>query len=86
MLYPLLAAVAIAFFVALRLTGSFLKWSERGMIASLASWALFTVLMFLLRGPADGGLAAAMTLFLAWRHRKNFQNLISTFERSEAPG
>jgi len=86
MLYPWLAAVAIAFFVALRLTGSFLKWSERGMIASLASWALFTVLMFLLRGPADGGLAAAMTLFLAWRHRKNFQNLISTFERSEAPG
>src|SRR5438552_1338915 len=77
---------SIPFVVALRLTGSFLKWSERGMIASLASWALFTVLMFLLRGPADGGLAAAMTLFLAWRHRTNFQNLISTFERSEAPG
>ncbi len=86
MLYPWLAAVAIALFVVLRLTGSYLKWSERGMIASLSSWALFTVLMFLLRGPTDGGLAAAMTLFLAWRHRKNFQNLMSAAERSEAPG
>jgi acyl phosphate:glycerol-3-phosphate acyltransferase len=83
-LYPWLAAVAMAFFMAARLAGSYLKWSERGMIASLASWVLFTVMMFLLRGPTDGGLAAGMTLLLAWRHRKNFQNLISAFERREA--
>ncbi|PYV18478.1 MAG: hypothetical protein DMG21_04745 [Acidobacteria bacterium] len=85
-LYPGLAAIAIAFYFVARLAGSFLKWNERGMIASLSSWALFTVILFILRGPAEGGLAAGMTLFLAWRHRKNFQNLISSFERNEVPG
>jgi acyl phosphate:glycerol-3-phosphate acyltransferase len=84
MLYPLFAAVAIAVFVVVRLAGSYLKWSERGMVASLASWVLFTILMFVLRGPTEGGLAAAMTLFLAWRHRKNFQNLNSALKRREA--
>ncbi len=76
-LYPWLAVVAMAFFLLVRLTGSFFKWSERGMIASLSSWVLFTVSIFFLRGPVDGGLAACMTMFLAWRHRKNFQNLLN---------
>jgi acyl phosphate:glycerol-3-phosphate acyltransferase len=75
-LYPWLAVVAMAFFLLVRLAGSFFKWSEGGMIASLSSWVLFTVFIFFLHGPVDGGLAAGMTLFLAWRHRKNFQNLM----------
>jgi acyl phosphate:glycerol-3-phosphate acyltransferase len=77
MLYPLLALISMAFFLAIRLTGSHFKWGERGMIASISSWALFTLCMFFLHGPAEGGLAAGMTLFLAWRHRENFQNLMS---------
>jgi acyl phosphate:glycerol-3-phosphate acyltransferase len=75
-LYPVLAAVAMAFFLLVRLAGSFWKWGERGMIASISSWVLCTIFMFFRRGPAEGGLAACMTLFLAWRHRKNFQNLM----------
>jgi acyl phosphate:glycerol-3-phosphate acyltransferase len=79
MLYPLLALISMAFFLAVRLTGSHFKWGERGMLASISSWVLFTILMLLFRTPGEAAFAACMTLFLAWRHRKNFQNLMGSF-------
>ncbi len=76
-LYPAWAAAALALFVVVRLAGSRLRWREAGMIASLASWVFFTLLLFARVGPPEASLAAAMTVFLAWRHRKNFQNLLA---------
>lgn len=76
-LYPAWAAASLALFVVARLAGSRLKWKEAGMIASLASWVFFTLLLFARAGPPEASLAAAMTVFLAWRHKKNFQHLLA---------
>lgn len=85
-LYPSWAVIATAFFLLVRLTGSRLKWAESGMLASLTSWAVFTGLMFLFKSPVEGALAGGMTLFLAWRHRKNFQNLMNALGHEQAQG
>ncbi|MBI3697800.1 MAG: hypothetical protein HY238_23585, partial [Acidobacteria bacterium] len=42
----------------------------------MAAWVSFTLLMLVFVGRQDALLAGVMTLFLAWRHRKNFQNLL----------
>ena len=77
-LYPAWAALALAFFAITRIVGSKLKWREAGMTASMGTWVLFTILMWIFQGAAGGICATAMTLFLAWRHKKNFQNLLAT--------
>ena len=75
-LYPGWAAVALGFFVVIRLAGSRLKWKEAGMIASIATWVIFAALMLGFAGRQDAAAATLMTLFLVWRHRKNFRNLL----------
>ncbi len=77
MLYPRWAAVALTLFAVVRLTGSRLKWKEAGAIASLSAWVGFTLLALVFIGPQDGVIASLMTLLLAWRHKKNFQNLLT---------
>lgn len=74
-LYPTWAAIALAFFAIVRITASRLKWSEAGMIASTSTWAFFVVVMLTFAGRQDAMYAGLMTLFLAWRHKRNFQNL-----------
>jgi acyl phosphate:glycerol-3-phosphate acyltransferase len=74
-LYPLWAAVALVCFASIRLVGSKLKWREAGAMASLSTWVIFTLLALSFAGPLDALCAAMMTLFLAWRHKKNIQNL-----------
>ena len=76
-LFPAWAAPALVFFAALRLLGSRLKWREAGMIASIATWLFFTLLMALMVGGPDVRNAALMTLFLAWRHQRNFRKLFA---------
>ena len=76
-LFPAWAAPALVFFAALRLLGSRLKWREAGMISSIATWLFFTLLMALMIGGPDVWNAALMTLFLAWRHQRNFRNLFA---------
>ena len=76
-LFPLWAVVGLAFFVAMRLTGSKLKWPEAGAMASMSTWVVFAILMFAFVSPQDAVYAALLTLFLGWRHRKNFQNLLA---------
>lgn len=76
-LYPAWAAVALVLFTIVRITGSRLKWKEAGMIGSLFAWAAFTLLMLAFVGQQDATISALMTLFLAWRHKKNFQNLLA---------
>ncbi len=77
MLYPRWAALALGLFTVVRLAGSRLKWKEAGAIASLAAWIGFTLLALAFIGPQDGAISLLMTMFLAWRHKKNFQNLLA---------
>jgi len=76
-LYPLWAAIAIAYFAAMRVTGSKLKWPEAGAMASMSTWVVFTILMLAFVSSANAVYAALLTLFLGWRHKKNFQNLLA---------
>ena len=75
-LYPLWASVGLAFFVVMRVTGSKLKWPEAGATASMSTWVLFTLLMLGFVSPSDAVYAALLTLFLGWRHKKNFRKLL----------
>ena len=74
-LYPLWAAIALVCFALIRLAGSRLRWREAGATASLSTWVIFTLLALGSGGGLDALCAALMTLFLAWRHKKNIQNL-----------
>jgi glycerol-3-phosphate acyltransferase PlsY len=74
-LYPIWALVSLVVFVTLRLTGSKLKWKEAGAIASISSWVFFAVLILIVATGREAIYAGLMTLLLAWRHKKNFQNL-----------
>ena len=76
-LYPLWAAIALSVFVIVRVTGSLLKWKEAGTIGSLTAWVIFTLVMLAVAGPRHATMSLVMTLFLAWRNRKNFQNLLA---------
>jgi len=79
-LYPNLAMVALVVFVIIRVTGSKLKWREAGAIASIGTWMIFSVVIFIWIGKWDGIYAGLMTLLLIWRHKKNVQNLFSARE------
>ena len=70
------ALVALAYFAVARVVFGKLRWREAGAIASLTTWVVFTFLMIGFVGNLDAACAAGMTLFLAWRHKKNFQNLL----------
>ncbi len=76
-LYPLWAGIALAFFVVARVTGSRLKWPEAGAMASMSTWVVFAILMLAFVSPQDALYAALLTLFLGWRHKRNFRNLLS---------
>lgn len=75
-LYPGWAAVALAAFALIRVMGSRLKWREAGAIGSLLTWVIFAVLVLAFSGPQHAANAALMILFLSWRHRQNFRNLL----------
>lgn len=77
-LYPIWGAVALAYFTAARIAAGKLKWREAGMIASLTTWLLFVLLMLMFVGREHAIFAAIMALFLAWRHKKNFLNLVNS--------
>lgn len=76
-LYPLWAIITLCYFAIVRVTLGRLKWPEAGMIASLSTWLLFVLLMLMFVGRLDATGAGLMTLFLAWRHKKNFRNLFA---------
>ncbi len=76
-LYPLWAAVAMAYFVVMRVAGSKKKWPEAGAMASMSTWVVFAILMLAFVSPQDALYAALLTLFLGWRHKKNFKNLLT---------
>jgi glycerol-3-phosphate acyltransferase PlsY len=77
-IFPRWAALALLFFVLVRLMGSRRKWREAGMIASISTWVFFALLMYLYGPPMAARNAALMTVFLAWRHQQNFRNLFAS--------
>ncbi|MCL5006281.1 MAG: glycerol-3-phosphate acyltransferase [Acidobacteria bacterium] len=76
-LYPIWAAAAMAYFVVVRIIGGRLKWPEAGALASVSTWVVFTILMLGFVSPQDAVYAALLTLFLAWKHKQNFQRLMA---------
>ena len=83
-LYPYWAAIAMAYFVVARVIGGKVKLPEAGALASVSTWILFTILMLGFVSPQDALYAAALTLFLAWKHQQNFQRLLA--HRNAAAG
>jgi glycerol-3-phosphate acyltransferase PlsY len=77
-LYPWWALASLGYFVLSRVGLSRIKWPEAGATASLTTWVLFSLMMLAFVGRAEAGYAALMTLFLAWRHRKNLQSLFGS--------
>ena len=76
-LYPLWAGIALVYFILSRVIASRLKLPESGMTASMTTWALFTILMFVFVGDQAAIYAALLTLFLGYRHKKNFRSLMA---------
>jgi glycerol-3-phosphate acyltransferase PlsY len=76
-LFPLWAAGGLTFFVLLRLLGSRRRWREAGAIASVSTWAFFSIVLYLNEGFFDGRNAALMTAFLTWRHQSNIRKLFA---------
>lgn len=76
-LYPFWAGICVPVYVIGRLVGKWFKWKEAGAIASVGSWVFFVVAMIIRLQLTDATYAAIMTLFLAWRHKKNFQNMFA---------
>jgi glycerol-3-phosphate acyltransferase PlsY len=77
-LYPWWALASLGYFVLSRVGLGRTKWPEAGATASLTTWVLFSLMMLAFVGRAEAGYAALMTLFLAWRHRKNLQALFGS--------
>ncbi len=76
-LYPFWAGISVPVYVIGRLVGRRFKWKEAGAMASVGSWVFFVVVMAIRLQFTDATYAAVMTLFLAWRHKKNFQNMFA---------
>lgn len=76
-LYPVYAGAALGYFVVARVIGGKVKLPEAGALASVSTWVLFTILMLAFVHPQDAVYAALLTLFLAYRHKQNFQRLLA---------
>lgn len=76
-LYPMWAVVSLMVFLTLRITGSKLKWKEAGATASIGSWIFFALLILVMASGREAIYAGLMAMFVAWRHKKNFQNLFA---------
>jgi glycerol-3-phosphate acyltransferase PlsY len=74
-LYPRILLPCVALYILLRFAGARFQWRERGTIASLSASALFVLLLLLWQSPRMAALGVALLLFVAWRHKKNFQAL-----------
>jgi acyl phosphate:glycerol-3-phosphate acyltransferase len=80
-LYPVWAVTALVYFTAARIIFGKLKWSEAGTGASLTTWFLFTLLVFLFSGRQAGTWSLVMTLLLTWRHKANLRRIFGGPEK-----
>lgn len=75
-MYPGVAAMALAFFVPVRVVGGRFKIKEIGAWASMLTWVFFTVVIHFLFGMPHTKYAALMTIFLVWRHKSNIARML----------
>jgi acyl phosphate:glycerol-3-phosphate acyltransferase len=80
-LYPVWAAAALAYFTIARVGFGKLRWREAGTVASLTTWMLFTLLIFLFSGRQAGTWSVLMTLLLTWRHKSNLRRIFGAREK-----
>lgn len=74
-LYPSILLPCVVWYVALRIIGSKMGWKERGTIASLTAGCWFVVALFWLQGGRMAVLGLLLLAFVAFRHKKNFENM-----------
>ncbi|MEZ5400250.1 MAG: glycerol-3-phosphate acyltransferase [Bryobacteraceae bacterium] len=73
--YPKYLAVAVAWYVAMRIVGGKLAWTERGTLASVSAAILFVGMLAVFEGASPALLGFALLVLVAWRHKKNFQTI-----------
>ncbi|MCC6294290.1 MAG: glycerol-3-phosphate acyltransferase [Bryobacterales bacterium] len=74
-LYPWYVPPMVLVYIVLRKIGKRRKWVEEGTRASLTGYALFVAILFAREDLASALFGLAFFLFVAWRHKKNFQNM-----------
>lgn len=84
-LYPFWAAISVPVYVMGRWVGSRLRWREAGAISSIATCMTFAILLAFFVGKWDGIYAGILALLLAWRHKKNFQNMFEGAKEESKP-
>jgi glycerol-3-phosphate acyltransferase PlsY len=76
-LYPVYAIPVLGLYALLRVVTGKLNFLEAGTIASLAAYAAFVATLFLREDRQSFYFGLAFFLFVAWRHKKNFENLFA---------
>lgn len=74
-LYPKYTLPLIGVYLLLRFVGKKFQWPEAGTIASITGYAVFVGLLVLREDRASAIYGAAFLVLVAWRHKKNFQNI-----------
>jgi glycerol-3-phosphate acyltransferase PlsY len=77
-LYPWIAFVSGALYATLRLLGKRLKWPEYGTIASISSYAVTVVILYLAQGAEPALFGFLLLLFVIWRHKRNFEIILDS--------
>lgn len=77
-LYPWIALVSGALYATLRLLGKRLKWPEYGTIASISSYAVTVVILYLAQGAEPALFGFLLLLFVIWRHKRNFEVILDS--------
>jgi len=74
-LYPLYVPPMVLLYMLLRWVGKKRKWVEAGTRASLTGYALFVAILFAREDLVSALFGLFFLIFVAWRHKKNFQNM-----------
>jgi acyl phosphate:glycerol-3-phosphate acyltransferase len=74
-LYPLYVPPMVLLYMLLRWVGKKRKWVEAGTRASLTGYALFVAILFAREDLVSALFGLFFLIFVAWRHKRNFQNM-----------
>jgi glycerol-3-phosphate acyltransferase PlsY len=74
-LYPIYVPPMVLLYVLLRWVGKKRQWVEAGTRASLTGYALFVAILFAREDLVSALFGLFFLIFVAWRHKRNFQNM-----------
>lgn len=75
--YPWYVPPMVLLYVFLRWLGKKRGWLEAGTRASLTGYALFVLILFIREDLVSAAFGLGFFLFVAWRHKKNFENILA---------